>query len=544
MTFPNNCAGNLVNLADSPTFAMSLGAKELFHTNFLAFLLESQDPSVDKIQKKLKKLLFGHGNVGRVITWREKESLDLVIMPAPIVSIYGDAELDYDCTGKKCKYTEKKCTDYCDTIAVVIEAKLKSIPTQLQLEGYDKKLIKGKGIDFELDEVDTVNVPVEQDERTWQVMRLKLDENVGDATCNSKCTIEARGKKTDGGSAGNIKTFCGTVRRLLLRPLSLSANDCAALPLKEKMGCWEQMSWQCVVEALKCDRHEDPCEALSETTQLRKCKEIVLLPRCICDYRDSLQQLLSILNQTSDYVKSSVAAPGHTYDAYYKAITGKQFKKYRIHDLVGKYASHILEQSIMDFVHSALANTVGNGQNCEDCSPSIVPSSQTPSFDICGVNFELNSYTHFSNQQPGVGFEWLAIKKDGKKERRISFGVQIQGNEYRHFICVEGGNVGQRNDILDGLAGILGTGQTDWFLNGQVFNLAPPPKFEKKPLKVGGVTFYAFDGSKFRYSKVRGFTLPLPVLAQAVCRSLCLARQLVSPSTAAFALIKELFTTG
>jgi hypothetical protein len=518
---------------------MSLGAKELFHTNFLAFLLESQDQSVSTIQKKLKELLFGHGNVGRVITWREKESLDLVIMPAPIMSKGGDAELDYDCTGKKCKYTEKKCTDYCDTIAVVIEAKLKSIPTPPQLVGYDEKLIKG--IDFELDEVDTVNVLVGQDERTWQVMRLKLEENVVDATCNSKCTIEARGKKTDGGSAGNIKTFCGTVRRLLLRPLSLSTNDCAALPLKEKMGCWEQMSWQCVVDALKCDRHEDPCEALSETNQLRKCKEIVLLPRCICDYRDSLQQLLSILDQTYEYVKSSVRASGHTYSGYYKAITDAQFKTYRIHDLVGKYASHILERHIMDFVCGALASIGGNGQNCKDCSLLNDHSSQTPSFTICDVNFKLNSYTHFSNQQPGVGFEWLAIKKDGRKERRISFGVQIQGNEYRHFICVEGGNDVQRKSILDGLAKILGTGQTDWFLNGQVFNLAPPPKFEKKPLKVGEVTFYVFDGSKFRYSKAGISNLPLPDLAQAVCHSLCLARQLVSTSNAACVGMQELF---
>ena len=86
-TFPDNCSGYLADLRKSPTFAMSLGAKELFHTNFLAYLLENQseDKKLQCIQSKLKNLLFGHDGIGRVITWREKYSLDLVIMPAPVI---------------------------------------------------------------------------------------------------------------------------------------------------------------------------------------------------------------------------------------------------------------------------------------------------------------------------------------------------------------------------------------------------------------------------------------------------------------------------
>lgn len=512
--FPGNCTGNLNSLANSPTFAMSLGAKELFHTNFLAFLLESQDPLVEPIQQKLKKLFFGHDKVGRVITWREKESLDLVIMPAPKLSSAGDAELDYSGEGKECEPPVKTCTDYGNTIAVVIEAKFKSIPTQPQLDEYDEKLING--IDFELDDVDTVDVSFGVDTRTWQVMKLKLAADGNVEKCNSECTIDARGKKKEGegakGNIGEIRKFKGTVRRLLLRPLS--ANECNA-----PMGCWEQMSWQCVVDALKCDRHEAPCEATSETTQLFKCKETVMLPRIICDYRDSLAQLLSILDQTYDYVKLSVAKPPTTtYGVYYQAIIDSQFKRRRIHDLVGKYASHILERVIMDFVCGALANTDGNGQNCEDCSSASSQSSHIPPFKVCDLPFELYSYTHFSNQQPGIGFEWLVKQKVGKerKERRISFGVQIQGKEYRHFICVEGGEKTERVDVLDVLEKLLG----NWFF--EEINSVKLEIISKEKRK-----FYVFDESKFRYSKTNISALPLSELAQVVCRSLCLARGIV-----------------
>ena len=137
-TFPDNCSGYLADLRKSPTFAMSLGAKELFHTNFLAYLLENQseDKKLQCIQSKLKNLLFGHDGIGRVITWREKYSLDLVIMPAPVIK---KNELGLDVKGPE--------STKALTIAVVIEVKLKSIPTLQQLDEYDLKL--SSGITFE-----------------------------------------------------------------------------------------------------------------------------------------------------------------------------------------------------------------------------------------------------------------------------------------------------------------------------------------------------------------------------------------------------------
>ena len=529
--FLESCDVNLKNLATSPTFAMSLGAKELFHTNFLAFLLESQDKSIEPIQEKLKELLFGHCRIGRVITWREKSNLDLVIMPAPKENI-NSAEL---CIATEYKHPDINCKcpiDYCDTIAVVIEAKLKSIPTQEQLDGYDEKLIKGIG--FELDDVDTVDASEKNGKRIWRVMRLKLFANGGMESCNTECTIEARGEKTDGKSAeGNtckISLFKGVVRRILLSPECQETTGSDAPTLKKEIGCWEQMSWQCVVDALMCDRQDETCEPLTETNQHRNCKETELLPRTVCDYRDSLEHILSILKHTSDYVKLSVAKPPiFTYGEYYKTITDKQFKSYRIHDLVGKYASHILELHVKKLVCTALANTGGNGINCESCASAICQQPQAPSFKLCDFEFKLNSYTFFSNQQPGVAFEWLATRKNSgrKKVQKVSFGVQIQNNDYRHFIEVSGV---QDVNILTALENKLGKGKNGWFLNGQFFNLKSIIFNVKKCLNGDIEKFYVFGENAFRYSKSDISSLPMTDLAQAVCCSLCQSRQIVSRS--------------
>ena len=47
----------LVKLSDNPLFAMSLGGKELFHSNFLFWLLSTS--SLKKATKELREWLFG-----------------------------------------------------------------------------------------------------------------------------------------------------------------------------------------------------------------------------------------------------------------------------------------------------------------------------------------------------------------------------------------------------------------------------------------------------------------------------------------------------
>jgi hypothetical protein len=98
---------DLNELKQSPIFAMSLGAKELFHTNFLAYILETDNNDFKKSQKSLIKLLTGKDK-GVVSVSREESHLDLIIRH--------------------------------DDISVYIEAKLKSLPLKNQLDSYNQTI--------------------------------------------------------------------------------------------------------------------------------------------------------------------------------------------------------------------------------------------------------------------------------------------------------------------------------------------------------------------------------------------------------------------
>jgi len=128
MPFLENCDDALNRLAKSPTFAMSLGAKELFHTNFLAFLLETEVEELACVRQNLISLFFGENPPSRVLTWREKQNFDLIILPVPE-------------NGRPLP-----------TKGVLIEAKLKSIPTRRQLDQYTQKFRRDKGVDFQFDD--------------------------------------------------------------------------------------------------------------------------------------------------------------------------------------------------------------------------------------------------------------------------------------------------------------------------------------------------------------------------------------------------------
>ena len=454
-TFPDNCEDVLELLKKSPTFAMSLGAKELFHTNFLAFLLENQseDKKLQCIQSKLKNLLFGHDGIGRVITWREKYSLDLVIMPAPVIK---KNELGLDVKGPES--TEAL------TIAVVIEVKLKSIPTQQQLEEYDLKL--SSGITFELDDTDQQTC----DDINYKFMRLCGDVQ----TPGIKILSEKNNKYS-------VKVFKGNIRRILLGTT------------KPNVERWDYIAWQQVVDCLQID-----ClQIISDEGKSPQSEETELLRRLICDYRKSLNNILTILCRTELHVDEAIK--NKTYQEYYGAIIAKRFRDLRIHDLVGKYANNVLEGKVVGCIRHNIK-----------------------SFKIGNNNFNFNSYTFYSNQQPGVTFEWLC--KEGKSE--VSFGVTIQGYDYRHFISVDGKDKDARNLILKELENILDMASNNWFLK----NLGSVPLLAKKANNI----FYVFNESKFRYSKAPISDFKLKCLSGAVSSSLGSARGMVVKENAGF----------
>ena len=113
-----SCNAFLAALDRSPTFAMSLGAKELFHTNMLAFILEDNTPTLDKVRDQIRGVLgipWHPGESHSCLVWREAGSqhcrLDLVVMPL----------------------SASTPPSVLSNRALVVEAKLKSIPTVAQL---------------------------------------------------------------------------------------------------------------------------------------------------------------------------------------------------------------------------------------------------------------------------------------------------------------------------------------------------------------------------------------------------------------------------
>ena len=106
---------------------MSLGARELFHSNFLAFILESTDARLEPLQRSLREMLrfpVQPGERARCIAWRERNGLDLVLVP-----LQQTAEAPV-------------------SRALCIEVKIKSIPTPDQLRRYKDKLASGLSLDL------------------------------------------------------------------------------------------------------------------------------------------------------------------------------------------------------------------------------------------------------------------------------------------------------------------------------------------------------------------------------------------------------------
>jgi hypothetical protein len=124
---------------------MSLGARELFHSNFLAFILESADARLEPLQRSLREALrfpVQEGELARCIAWRERRNLDLVLVPL------------------------KASEDGPVSRALCVEVKIKSIPTPDQLLRYKDKLAAGLSLDLPEEYLDgeprQLSIPPEQ----------------------------------------------------------------------------------------------------------------------------------------------------------------------------------------------------------------------------------------------------------------------------------------------------------------------------------------------------------------------------------------------
>ena len=135
------------DLKDNPIYAMSLGGKELFHSNMLAWLLMRQNNNpIKKIygieeHEVVLNVFREHQNLDLIVVYANKEELEKEgIKEEQYLETFDDPD-SYLPNDESRKH--HSCFDKLKFI--IIENKFKSIPEQKQLAEYSAKL-KGKKI--------------------------------------------------------------------------------------------------------------------------------------------------------------------------------------------------------------------------------------------------------------------------------------------------------------------------------------------------------------------------------------------------------------
>jgi len=457
---------------------MSLGAKELFHTNFLAFLLETDAPELENVRNGLTQLFFGEGCKGRVRTWRERHKFDLVVLPAPSGEGNGRQESEVkEWFTKVCDWDYPGDSE--PVLSVIIEAKLKSVPTTDQLRAYNKKL--KKGCDFELDESDVKTIVLPDREFNWTHTRLKLADN------SEEDSLSLRGKIGNLGNNSSVLSISGRLKRILILPGSTSIDT----------EGWRCIGWREVAQAIA--RNVDTSNKSA-------------LTMIVDDYVKSLSSLLDVLDRVEGFVDYAMVN-NLPYGLFYGAITDKIFRPLRIKDLVGKYAMSLLAERFL----ACLKNRVGDGTGV--CWPR-------------SLTFLLESYVHYSNEQPGLGIEWLVRNRppNSKSEQRFSVGVQIQRAEYRHYMAIAG-KVAPPLESWACTLGEMSGGGTSWWMPSD-FSLSFSSKLPRDKADshrfgapVGDEReYYKFGNNDFIYTKAELGQTKLGDISELIRRSLESAR--------------------
>jgi len=447
---------------------MSLGAKELFHTNFLAFLLESDDPSLEPVQLAIRQALKfspSPGALTRCAVWREKNNLDLVLVelrsvhPEPNeqgVLARGEQETtgqseveirswDWTLEGRW-QGSDRTPTEHanpagaesalCDVPmgkVLIIEAKLKSLPRLEQLSEYDDRLDK-LGI--------TLAYPEDAAIPEWKISIGK----------QCKVLIERRLLSVTGVSMTTPEVRTQTAKETKLR----SAAE------------WDGVSWKAVYAAMN---REIPTLVGSPMEQ------------ALTDYIQVLGALVNLLDRVHQMCRDTHRQGGGnpTYGSFRNQVLDPRFRSLRIHDLLGKT---LFDHWLTEWVSQPVATTLPEG-------------------------WSLNRYVNYSRGVPGIGVELVnndfETPNDGTVGLRI--GVQIQSCEFRLFVDVHKG--------WSGLETWIATNELlmrDWF-NLQVFEKTPvgtgglpitlPDLAKRRKKNVGRATnLKVFDAKRFLYSKV------------------------------------------
>lgn len=449
---PSSCSAELKLLKRSAVFAMSLGAKELFQTNFIAFVLESRSTNPPEAEEEateeaeddfsnvlattrlnLLKLLFGPNPPNEVVVWREPSNLDLVITAAPRAlgdpeaAIPGLSGVDEPLPAVRSDKRVEASTD--KVIAVVIEAKLKAVPTESQLRGYTAKLLKNGVGPLALEESEHV---LTFKAGTWASIHLKLvSETVVSETTDrsySKCVLTARADKAGGTGTAIFAGIKGRLRRVLLAPHK-----------RTKAPGWDRLDWKSVFDCFPDAPHGEDS----------------LMAQLLRGYRAQGEALLKVLAATRSQIRASLGNPEETMGMFDKAVTAKAWRQRRIHDLVGKYAYSLLEEAVWDRFRK----------------PPVGEPTVEEYFSVNRMDFSLRSEPFFSNGSPGLNLMWRtegASKNSRAGPRRFEIGVQMQAGQYRHFLSASHSNERPDPHTLKNWAEELGRLELGSFWHRQV----------------------------------------------------------------------------
>lgn len=513
--FPENCKTQLKALSKSAIFAMSRGGKELFHTNFLSFVLEidpetlpegDQEP-VKQTQSELLKLLFGDEPPLKVMTWREKNSLDLIVLAAPEFESNGEINPVNHITllsqkkvfglleGKKKNKSETKKPEIA-LACVVVEAKLKALPTKEQLLRYNGKLHAGVALEFP--------EPLDCSNRHWGRIDIALKKTkASTSTYADYWAMDVPLQAPESGKPPPNSPFAvatGKIRCVLLSP-----GD----PGKVVDGTgWEYLSWTKLIECF-----DAPVETVGGG----------LMSQLLRDYGTSTSKLLEILEETRQAVVAFCDDQSKmTLGGLLSAVVHKDFQQRRIHDLVGKYAYNCLE---LELVKKLLKN-IGADLEPESLQ-TLFKGYSTPPVGC----LKFSTYTFMSNATPGMGFEFVWEQTHKKSKRRISVGIQIQGAEYRHFTSASHPNerlAGSLLSVANLLGKPMGNAQLqEWWCVDEGTKLETVIK-ETSKSNLHSDGFYAFDRESFVYTKGDAGNLTFSNLLELLTQSVGRARALLN----------------
>lgn len=471
----DRCQVHVVTLRRSAMFAMSRGAKELFHTNFLAFVLELDVASLDEAdqtavaqaQKALLTRLFGAPAPDKVVAWREVRRLDLVLAAQPETDPRGKHRLNrraaLDGQPARSSKTAAPLPDGLGASVVIIEAKLKAVPDAEQLQRYDQVLHAGLCLELE-PEHEFADRPKSPAWGRLDVKTLKAGSEHASLRAYPP-TQSNQSAQTGAATRRCIATGHGQVHRVLLAPADHGRVACAA--------GWRFLPWS------------DLLDDFDASTTGKQGAVAAMLH----DYACSTRALLAVLQEVADFVGFGFARAGNTLQLRDVTATPARFQSLRIHDVIGKYAFSVLQTVLTETLNSR-----GIRQ--------------------CVGDWRLEAEVFMTRGMPGLCIEYRLGDPAGHEGPHVSLGVQIQSNAYRHYISASHPSMANSELSLQDLTKLVGSGNS---LDGSWWALETAAD---KPLK-------KFNADGFLYADVDAASWAFERLQKRVTESMTLAVSLV-----------------